>query len=58
VAESCEASRDQLYPFYVLNRAHPSDGSDLPQVGFDAALGDDELEQHTSWDPQKRTFRG
>jgi hypothetical protein len=35
-----------------------SDGSNLLLVGFDAALGDDEPEQHTSWDPYKCTFWG
>jgi hypothetical protein len=45
-----------LHPFYVLNWAHPSDGSNLLRVGFDATLGDDELEQHTSRDPKNTLF--
>jgi hypothetical protein len=55
-AESYEASCDPLHLFYVLNQAHLSDGGDLLWVGFDAALGDDEPEQHTARDPKNALF--
>ena len=41
MAEHGEAPCNSLYPLYVLNRAHPSDGRDVLRVGFDAMLGDD-----------------
>ena len=44
-----------LNPFYVLNRAHSCDGRDFLRVGLNAALGDDEANQHALWDP-KNTF--
>jgi hypothetical protein len=55
--ESHEASHDPLYPFYDLNWTYPSDGHNLLWVGFDATRRDDELEQHTSWDPEDAFFR-
>ena len=44
--------RDSLIPLYVLNWAHPRDGQNLLRVGFDAALGDNEAEQHAPRDPE------
>ena len=52
MAEHGEAPCNLLYPLYVLNRAHPHDGRDLLQVGFDAMLRDDKTQQHTPWDPK------
>ena len=52
MAEHGKAPCNSLYPLYVLNRAHPRDGRDLLQVGFDATLGDDKTLQHTPWDPE------
>jgi len=40
-----------------LNWAHPHDGRDLLQVGFDATLGDDEPKQHTPRDPKNAFLR-
>ena len=56
-AERGEAPYNSLYPLYVMNRAHPSEsGRDLLRVGFDATLGDDEIEQHTPRDPKNALF--
>ena len=52
MAECGEAPDNSLYPLYVLNRPHPSDGQDLLWVGFDAMLEDDETKQHTPRDPE------
>ena len=52
VAERGEAPCNSLCPLYVLDWAHPRDGRDLLQVGFDAALGDDKTQQHIPWDPE------
>jgi hypothetical protein len=46
-----------LYPLYVLDWTHPGNGHNLLWVGFDAALRDDEPEQHTSRDPENTFFR-
>ena len=53
--ECGEAPCNSLYPLYVLNWAHPRDGRDLLQIGFDATLGDNKTQQHTPRDP-KNTF--
>ena len=45
-----------LNPFYVLNRAHSCDGRDFLRVGLNAALRDDEAEQHAPWDPENTFF--
>jgi hypothetical protein len=46
-----------LYPLYVLNGAHPSDGYNLLWVGFDVVIRDDEPEYHTSRDPENAFSR-
>ena len=46
-----------LNPFYVLDWAHSCDGRDFLWVGFDAALGDDEAEQHAPRDPENTLLR-
>ena len=45
-----------LNPFYVLNRAHSCDGQDFLRVGLNAALKDDEAEQHAPRDPENTFF--
>ena len=52
MAERGKAPGNSLYPLYVMNWAHPSDGRDLLRVGFDATLGDDKTLQHSPWDPE------
>ena len=51
-AEGGKAPGDLLYPLYVLDWAHARDGRNLVRVGLDAALGDDEAEQHAPRDPE------
>ena len=51
-AEHGEAPCNSMYLLYVLNRAHPRDGRDLPWFGFNATLEDDKTQQHTPWDPE------
>ena len=52
MTERGKAPYNSLYPLHVLNWAHPCDGRDLLQVGFDATLGDGEAEQHAPRDPE------
>ena len=52
MAKHDEAPHNSLYPFYIVNWAHPYDGRDLFWVGFDAMLGDNKTQHHSPRDPK------
>jgi hypothetical protein len=52
VVECREAPYEPLNPLEVLNRAHLGDGRNLLWFGFDAALNNDETEQHSHGNPE------
>jgi hypothetical protein len=51
MVESCEAARDALYTFQILDWSHVCDGRDLLRIRFNAAFGHDKAKEHARAKP-------